>query len=251
MSATALTAVSWARGTNITIAMPTSGMKTARVSAQSSNQSICGVSPTLRVAHCSAGVPASRTLAPPLALQDVDQVDRQPDQADAGQEQQRVALHPARLHLAQLATGRPRFTSEVVERAVDDFLVEHVVREAPRGRGAAPGAVDDTVDHVLVHPVRRARDRPLDAGDDDTFVEVVEVVLLLEEAVAGVRDLVAFGEALERADLFTLEPEVRGNADRDHGEADRRRREHVVEVGMDEVRERADLLDPLRELLDV
>ena len=79
----------------------------------------------------------------------------------------------------------------------------------------APDAVDDTVDDVLVDPVRGARDRALDAVDDDVLVEVVEVVLVLEERVAGVRAPVALGEPLERPELLAAEPEERGDADGD------------------------------------
>ena len=62
-------------------------------------------------------------------------------------------------------------------------------------------------------------DRAADPVDDDVLVEVVEVVLVLEERVPGVRGLVALREPLERAELLAAEPVERGDADRERRDA--------------------------------
>ena len=111
ISAVTLAASSSAFGRSSTTAMPTSGMNTARVSAQSSNQSIA---------------------VRPLRLGDVDDVDGEREQRHPGEQDQRVTLHAARLDLADLATGQTGLDGDAVDRAVDDPLVEDVVGR--RGR---------------------------------------------------------------------------------------------------------------------
>ena len=87
-----------------------------------------------------------------------------------------------------------------MEVYVDDLLVDLVVDEASGGDAARADAVHDPVEDVLVEPVGRPGDRSLDAAGDDTGVEVVEVVLVHEERVAGVRQA---GDALAIGVLHT------------------------------------------------
>src|SRR5882762_6633708 len=93
-SVTTLIAVSWARGSISTRAMPTSGMKTASVSAQSSNQCIGVQAPCRRtgVRNTGLGNTASEDMS-----QNVDQEHGESQQPHREEEEQGVALHATRL----------------------------------------------------------------------------------------------------------------------------------------------------------
>src|SRR6478736_1519948 len=113
--------------------------------------------------------------------------DREGNEPNGGKEEQCVALEATRLQGSEQAAGLVRLPSE--------------------GGGALPDAVHHAVDDVHVDPVRRAGDRALDPGDDDALVEVIQVVLVDEEAVAGLGCARAGGETLEPAQLLAIEPE--------------------------------------------
>src|SRR6478609_8215760 len=97
----------------------------------------------------------------------------------------------------------------------------------------------------------RLPSEPVDRAVDDALVEVVQVVLVDEEAVAGLGCARAGGETLEPAQLLAVEPEEQADADRDDHDRERDRGEADVEVGLHDVREpRTVRLDVLLELLD-
>src|SRR6476620_8776126 len=171
-SATTLAVFSSALGTSITIASPTSVTNTASVKPHAWNQFI------------------SRR---PLT----EDGDREGNEPDGGKEHERVALESTRLQRADQATGLVGLPRERVHRAVDRVLVDVAVHHpAERGR-AATDAVDDTVDHVHVHPVRRTRQRALATADDRVRVQAIPVVLVEEERVPGLGRAAPLGEALE------------------------------------------------------
>src|SRR6478735_2385530 len=225
-SATTLAVFSSALGTSITSASPTRGTNTASVKPHSWNQFI------------------SRR---PLT----EDGDREGNEPNGGKEEQCVALEAARLQGSEEAAGLVRLPSESVDRAVDDVTVDVAVRQPTEGGGTLPDAVHHAVDDVHVDPVGRAGDRALDPGDDDALVEVVQVVLVHEEAVAGLGCARAGGETLEPAQLLAVEPEEQADADRDDHDRERDRGEADVEVRLHDLREpRTVRLDVLLELLD-
>src|SRR6476620_11641923 len=152
-SATTLAVFSSALGTSITSASPTAGTKTASVKPHSWNQFI------------------SRR---PLT----EDGDREGYEPDGSKEQERITLESTRLQGPEQAAGRVRLPRESVHRTVDRVLVDVAVHHPAECGRSATDAVHDAVDHVHVHPVRRARDRSLDVGDDDVGVQVVQVVLV-------------------------------------------------------------------------
>ena len=83
--------------------MPTAGMNTASVSAQSSNQSIETI---------------------PLSELDVGDEQGEAQEPHRREQEQGVALHAARLEVAQEAAGLAGDLGEAVDRAVDDLLVD-------------------------------------------------------------------------------------------------------------------------------
>src|SRR6478752_8239644 len=224
-SAMTFAVVSSARGTSITSASPTSGTKTANVRAHSWNQFI------------------SRR---PLT----EDGDREGNEPDGSKEHERVALESTRLQGAESATGLVGPPRESVHRAVDRVLVDVAVHHpAERGR-AATDAVHDAVDHVHVHPVRRARQRALDAADDRVRVQVIQVVLVEEERVPGLGRAAPLGEALDPEPAL-LEEVGGDHRDRGQRRTDGHRREENVEVRLvDALGERGPRLDVVEELLD-
>src|SRR3954471_11455242 len=203
-SATTFAVVSSALGTSITSASPTSGTNTASVRAHSWNQFI------------------SRR---PLT----EDGNREGYEPDGSKEQECVALESTRLQGAEQATGLVGLPRESVDRAVDRVLVDVAVHHpAERGRSATD-AVHRAVDHVHVHPVRRARQRALDAADDGVLVQVIQVVLVEQERVPGLRRATALGEPLDPVPALLEEI---GGDHRDRGErgTDRHRGEQDVEV---------------------
>src|SRR5262249_23054278 len=149
-SVTILISCSSARGITRTIAMPTAGRKTARVSAQSSNQLI-----------------ATNLLFVPSDVEDEEQEAQEPDSRE---QEQRVPLHAPRLQVPEEATGLAGHLCHPVERTVDHPLVDDVVHEPPGTDRALARAVDDAVDHVLVEPVHAPCDRSLDRRHDHVLV---------------------------------------------------------------------------------
>src|SRR5437879_2402134 len=118
------------------------------------------------------------------------------DQAEQGsgtEEDGRVLLHPAGLDVAEEAAALLRREAGTVDDPVDDLLVDDVVDEARHLAANERHAVDEAVDDVLVEPVHGPGDRVLDRADDAVEVQRVEVVLLLEEVVAGAGQAVALG----------------------------------------------------------
>ena len=103
------------------------------------------------------------------------------------------------LHLASLDGGAAglaqafRRGARQVDHAVDDLLVDLFVDERGGLGGAFAGLVDHLVDAVLVDPVGGIGHGPLGAPGDDVGVEVVEVVLVHQQGVAGLGQLVVAG----------------------------------------------------------
>src|SRR2546423_8163504 len=106
--ATCLMSSSFAFGIARTTAVPTTGMNTARLSAQESNQSI--------------GEP------PVLPLGEEDQ--RPGQETDGGEEHEGVLLDAAGLHQPEDAAGLRRANADPVDDAVDALLVDDVIGEA-------------------------------------------------------------------------------------------------------------------------
>src|ERR1700730_17569222 len=125
--AVVLTACSYPRGMNSTAASPTSGMNTARVNAQSSNQCM-----------------ACRY----LASEDIRQEHGEAQQAHTEEEHERVPLHASGLDSPDLAARRVGLVRESVDRAVHPPLVDHVVGVPSQHCRAPPDAVHDPVDDV-------------------------------------------------------------------------------------------------------
>ena len=96
----------------------------------------------------------------------------------------------------ELWEGERRFSVVVrlsEEERVDEAAIGHVLVDTPieplrRGPRDPRRAVDDTVDDVLVDPVRGAGDRTGRTRGDHAGVQVVEVVLVDEQCVACIRD---------------------------------------------------------------
>ena len=84
------------------------------------------------------------------------------EQPDRREEEQRVPLHPARLHVAQQAAGLAGLSAMPLTAPSTTFWSTTSYDEAADALRAATDAVDDPVDHVLVEPVDAARDRALD-----------------------------------------------------------------------------------------
>src|SRR4051812_15970801 len=98
----------------------------------------------------------------------------------ATEQQRAVLLDLAALETSEQLTDPFRPEAGAVHRAVDNALVDGAVEEIGRLTRADADAVDDSVDDVLVEPVRRPGDGPLDVSHDDVRVQVVEVVLVDE-----------------------------------------------------------------------
>src|SRR3954470_4953674 len=105
--------------------------------------------------------------------------DRDPREQEHG-----VALHVSGLQVLEKAAREAGGLPDGVNGAVDAAAVEDVddLAEPSRQRRRS---VDDAVDHVGVEPVDAAGDRILGRADDPAEIEVVEVVLVLEDAVGG------------------------------------------------------------------
>src|SRR3954447_19486020 len=193
-SATTLCRVSSAFGTTIITATPTNGRKTARVMPQPLRKSF--------------------TIAPRSSACDHYQDGGQ----DGGPQEQvcAVGLDLAGLGLAQDLAGGLRAATGVVHDAIDHALVDLVVDDLAALACGVARHVDHAVDDVLVEPVRSPRDGALHAADDDIGVEDVEVVLVLEQAVAASGHGVALGDAVGA--LVLPVPEVHAAGAHDDGE---------------------------------
>src|SRR5437764_263952 len=112
----------------------------------------------------------------------------------SAEQHRRVLLHAAGLDVAEEAAALLCGKAGGVDGAVDELLVDDVVDEAGHLAADEGHAVDEAVDDVLVEPVHAFGDRVLDRADDTVDVDLVEEVLLLEEAVPGAGHPAASGE---------------------------------------------------------
>ena len=161
--------------------MPTNGGKTARVSAHSSNQFIA-VPP--RGHECPL---FSHSVQLKITRARANSPDRR--EHDEG-----VPLQADRLDVEQTA-GLTGLLGDPVDRAVDHPLVDASIRRLPRApRAPCPRTDGASITFWLTQYA--PRDRALDAGDDHTFVQRIEVVLVDEERVARRGSVVALREAL-------------------------------------------------------
>ena len=103
-----------------------------------------------------------------------------------------------------------------VHRTIDDALVDVAIDHVRHGASRARNGVQDSVEHVLVEPIRRPRDWARHVAHHTALIEVVQVVLVGKEAVASARDGVALGEPDEPRVASAV---VRGAQHPAHGDA--------------------------------
>src|SRR5579862_4975684 len=107
-----------------------------------------------------------------------------------------VLLDPSALEGAQRLPAFLRPQAQRVDGSVDDGLVDALVDEPGDQLGVLGHAVDDGVDDVLVEPVGPLGQWVSDPLDD-AAVEMVQVVLVDEQLVAGLGHLAALGQTAE------------------------------------------------------
>ena len=141
--------------------------------------------PDQREEHREAQPPAVETSPCGLALpRRRDDEARGPSSTPAPKSRARVLLHPAGLDCRR-TTGLAGACAEPLTAPSTTPWSTYVVDDRRRAEVRCADGVHDAVDHVLVEPVGARAIGALDAADDDVGVEVVEVVLVLEERVAG------------------------------------------------------------------
>src|SRR5438270_1869375 len=201
--APALSVSSARRGTSPNRTAPTTGTKIAPVSAQWSKNSI------VLLAGC----------------QDEDEAEK----AGGAEQHSRVLLHTAGLDVAEEAAALLGREARTVHDAVDHLLIDDVVHEAGHLAADERHAVHDAVDDVLVEPVHGPGDRVLDRADDAVDVDLVEEVLLLEEAVPGPGRAAPAREAV-RPEVAEVVAEVDADADEGYGGRQGRQRHREGEL---------------------
>src|SRR3954467_7039760 len=125
------------------------------------------------------------------------------DDNEGAEEDGGIVLHTTGLGGAETGPGFLRSQTSTVHGAVDDPLVDDVVREITHRTRTDAKGIDDGVDDVLVDPVGAFRDFALDAADDAVGVQVVEVVLVDQQRLTGAVHLVAVREVGQSANSTT------------------------------------------------
>src|SRR3954451_16754418 len=123
--------------------------------------------------------------------------ERRAEHDESGEEDGGVLLDTTGLHHTEAGAGLLGRESRAVHRPVDDLLVDDLIGEPGDMTSGHAHSVHHCVDDVLVDPVGEPGDRTLDATDDTIGVQVVEVVLVEQQRLAGVGRLVAFAELVQ------------------------------------------------------
>src|SRR5688572_733724 len=112
------------------------------------------------------------------------------------EEDGRVLLHAPGLDGAKGGTALLGGETDPVDGAVDDLLVDDVVREAADGPHGDADRVHDAVEDALVGPVGGPCDGALDRAHHHAGPEVVEVVAVGQERVTRTERADALGDAV-------------------------------------------------------
>src|SRR3954452_9106050 len=124
------------------------------------------------------------------------QDENEAEQSGCTEEHGGVLLHASGLDVAEDPAALLGGETGAVGDPVDDLLIHDVADEVRHLATDPRHAVDEAIDDVLVEPVDGACYGVLDRADDAVDIDLVEVVLLLEEVVAGAGQAAASSETV-------------------------------------------------------